>query len=342
MKAMAAEHAHHPGSPRGHDAHADNAHDHSAHGHGAHGHHHGHHHHGAAPEGRLLAALALTVGFMIVEAVTGWLAHSLALVSDAGHMLADAGALALALMAQRVAGRPRTLVRTYGYRRAETLAALGNGVALGLTAIFVIKEAIERWANPAPVEARAVLGVATAGLAVNLFAAWLLSRGSHGQNANTRAALAHVVSDALGSVAAIGAAIVVLFFGWNRADAVAGLVISALILWGAFRLVAQTVSVLMEGVPAGVELGDLERTILSTPGVKEVHDLHAWTISDGFDAVTAHVVLDGTKHGTDVAADVGERIRREHHVSHVTVQPEAPQLSTDLHAPEKLLRKRKA
>ena len=122
----------------------------------------------------------------------------------------------------------------------------------------------------------------------------------------------------------------------------AGLVISGLILWGAFRLVAQTVSVLMESVPAGVELADLERTILSTPGVKEVHDLHAWTISDGFDAVTVHVVLDGTAHGTDVAADVGERIRREHHVSHVTVQPEAPHLPPALHSADKLLRKRKA
>lgn len=331
---MAAEHAHSESS--------------HAHGHAHHGHrHHGHDHHhgvtaGQAPEGRLLAALALTVGFMIVEAVTGWLAHSLALVSDAGHMLADAGALALALTAQRVASRPRTLVRTYGYRRAETLAALGNGVALGITAVWVIAEAISRWQTPTPVDAKAVLGVATAGLFVNLFAAWLLSRGSHGHNANTRAALAHVASDALGSISAIVAAALVLFLGWNRADSVAGFVISGLILWGAFRLVTQTVSVLMESVPAGVELGDLERTILSTPGVKEVHDLHAWTISDGFDAVTVHVVLDGTKHGTDVAADVGERIRREHHVSHVTVQPEAPNLMPALHSAESLLRKRKA
>ena len=321
---MAAEHAHHPGS-----------------------HAHGHHHHhrpaaGTAPEGRLLAALLLTVGFMAVEAVAGWLAHSLALISDAGHMLADAGALALALTAQRVASRPRTLVRTYGYRRAETLAALGNGVALGITAIWVIAEAIERWQAPSPVDARTVLIVAAMGLAVNLVAAWLLSRGQSGHNANTRAALAHVASDALGSVSAMGAAVVVLVFGWIRADAVAGFVISGLILWGAFRLVAQTVGVLMESVPAGVEMADLERTILSTPGVKEVHDLHAWTISDGFDAVTVHVVLDGTKHGTDVAADVGERIRREHHVSHVTVQPEAPHLAPALHSADKLLRKPKA
>jgi len=322
---MAAQHAHHPGS----DAHA----------------HGGHHHHGPAardaPEGRLLAALLLTVAFMVVEVVAGWLSHSLALISDAGHMFADAGALALALTAQRVASRPRTLVRTYGYRRAETLAALGNGVALGITAVWVIAEAIERWRAPTVIDAWPVLGVAATGFIVNLIAAWLLSRGKDGHNANTRAALAHVASDALGSVSAMAAAVIVLVFGWNRADALAGFVISGLILWGAFRLVAQTVSVLMESVPAGVELADLERTILSTPGVKEVHDLHAWTISDGFDAVTVHVVLDGTAHGTDVAADVGERIRREHHVSHVTVQPEAPPLPSALHSAESLLRKRK-
>jgi cobalt-zinc-cadmium efflux system protein len=335
---MAAEHAH-PNSSHAHG----HAH-HGRHRHG-HGHHHGHSHDvtsGPKAEGRLLAALALTVGFMIVEAITGWLAHSLALVSDAGHMLADAGALALALTAQRVASRPRTLHRTYGYRRAETLAALGNGVALGITAVWVISEAIERWRTPAEVDAKTVLPVAAAGLGVNLFAAWLLSRGTHGHNANTRAALAHVASDALGSVSAMVAAGLVLVFGWNRADSVAGFVISGLILWGAFRLVTQTVRVLMESVPAGVELADLERTILSTPGVKEAHDLHAWTISDGFDAVTVHVVLDGTKHGTDVAADVGERIKREHHVSHVTVQPEAPDLAPALHSAESLLRKRKA
>jgi cobalt-zinc-cadmium efflux system protein len=252
-----------------------------------------------------------------------------------------ARALALAVTAQRVASRPRTLHRTYGFRRAETLAALANGVALALTAIWVIAEAVQRWGKPEEVRAGPMLAVAAGGLVVNLLAAWLLSRGQTGHNANTRAALAHVASDALGSLAAIVAAVLVLVFGWNRADSVAGFAISGLILWGAFRLVTQTVRVLMESVPAGVALEDLERTILSTPGVAEVHDLHAWTISDGFDAVTAHVVLDGSAHGTDVARDVGERIRAEHRVSHVTVQPEAPQLPEALHPAENLLRKRK-
>ena len=143
------------------------------------------------------------------------------------------------------------------------------------------------------------------------------------------------------SVAAIAAALLVLGFGWYRADAVASLAISGLILWGAFRLVSETVSVLMESVPSGVELEDLEKTIRSTPGVADMHDLHAWTISDGFDAVTVHVVLDGTAHGTDVAREVGERIHSAHKVEHVTVQPEAPPLSSELHPPQKLLRHRR-
>jgi cobalt-zinc-cadmium efflux system protein len=293
-----------------------------------------------SPERRLLIALVLTATFMVVEAVAGWLVHSLALLSDAGHMLADAGALALALTAQRVASRPRTLSRTYGYRRAETLAALANGVVLCLTALWVIAEAIARWQVPGSIDALPMLAVALLGLLFNLVAGLVLSTG-HVHNANTRAAVAHVVSDALGSLAAIVAAVLVLAFGWQRADAVASVAISVLILLGAFRLVSETVSVLMESVPSGVVLEDLERTIRGTAGVADMHDLHAWTISDGFDAVTVHVVLDGTAHGTDVARDVGERVQRIHSVAHVTVQPEAPPFSPALHPAQNLLRNRK-
>jgi cobalt-zinc-cadmium efflux system protein len=278
---------------------------------------------------------------MFVEAVSGWLFHSLALLSDAGHMLADAGALGLALMAQRVASRPRSLSRTYGYRRAETLAALANGVVLGVAALWVIAEAVARWRVPAPIDALPMLVVASFGFAFNVVAGVVLTRG-HTHNANTRAAVAHVASDALGSLSAMVAACLVLAFGWQRADAVASLVISVLILLGAFRLVSETVSVLMESVPSGVVLEDLERTIRSTPGVADLHDLHAWTISDGFDSVTVHVVLDGSAHGTEVARDVGDRIRKEHNVAHVTVQPEAPPFSPALHPPQNLLRNRKA
>src|SRR2546423_3536622 len=235
---MAAEHAHHDIEVKG-----------RAHAHG------GGHAASAVvwsgPEGRLLITLVLTACFMVVEAVAGWLVHSLALLSDAGHMLADAGALGLAFMAQRVSTRPRRILRTYGYGRAETLAALANGIVLGVTALWVVAEAIARWRAPEAINAGPMLAVATAGLLFNLVAGWILSR-AHSHNSNTRAALAHVASDALGSVAAIAAALAVLLSGWERADALASVVISVLILWGAFRLVTETASVLMESAPTRV------------------------------------------------------------------------------------------
>jgi len=273
---------------------------------------------------------------MVVEAVSGWLVHSLALVSDAGHMLADSGALALALFAQLLAARPRTVARTYGFHRAETLAALANGVALGATALGVIVEAVRRWGAPSDIEAAPMLVVAVTGLVVNLVAAWILARGEK-HNVNTRAALAHVASDALGSVAAIVAALFVLLFDWHRADIVASIVIALLILAAAFQLVTQTVSVLMESAPPGVDLEALEKTILETPGVTALHDLHAWRIGEGFDVVTVHVVLDGVAHGTDVARQVGTRVHEIHGVEHVTVQPEAPRPKS-LHPAELLVR----
>jgi cobalt-zinc-cadmium efflux system protein len=285
---------------------------------------HRHLHAAETPEGRILVALVLTVACMVVEVVGGWFTGSLALLSDAGHMLADAGALGLALVAQRVASQPRTDLRTYGFRRAETLAAFLNGITLGVTAVWIIVEAVERWESPPAINGRVMLLIATIGLVVNVVAAWVLSRGHPAHNANTHAALAHVLSDAAGSAAAILAGVVILAFGWQRADPLVSVLLAALILWSAWRLVARTAAVLMESTPAGLKMLDLERTIRGTPGVAELHDLHAWTISDGFDLVTVHVVLDGTRHGTEVAHDVSTRVREAHHIGHVTVQPEAP------------------
>jgi cobalt-zinc-cadmium efflux system protein len=282
------------------------------------------HDHGVAqtPEGRIRAALVLTLVTMGASVAGGLFAHSLALLSDAGHMLADAGALALALVALRVASRPRTHRRTYGSRRAETLAAFTNAIFLGVASVWVIAEAVERWREPPDIKAGWMLAVAVGGLVVNLIAARLLAGGGV-HNENTRAALAHVLSDAAGSVAAILAAVLVLGWGWRRADPLISVVLAVLIFWSAWRLVTRTLDVLMEGTPAGLSPGELERTIRETPGVAALHDLHAWTISEGFEAVTVHVVLDGTRHGTEVAREVSDRIRERHRIEHVTVQPEA-------------------
>jgi cobalt-zinc-cadmium efflux system protein len=259
---------------------------------------------------------------MAVEVAGGLLSGSLALLSDAGHMLADAGALTLALAAQIVAARPRTERRTYGFRRAETLAAFLNGIALGVTAVFIVREAVERWETPHPIHGGVMLSVAVFGLAANLGAAAILSRAEG--NANVRAALAHVISDTLGSVAAIAAAVAVLFLGWSRADSAASVIVATLVLWSAWRLVRRTASVLMESTPPGLVMADLEQTIRSTAGVSDLHDLHAWRISEGFDVVTVHVVLTGALHGPVVAREVARRIHDKHGIAHVTVQPEAP------------------
>lgn len=293
-------------------------HDHTHHEGHAHGHVRG------APERRLAGALVLTVSFMVVEVVVGFLSGSLALLSDAGHMLTDAGALALALFAQRIAARPRTESHTFGFLRAEILGALLNGVVLGVSAAWVIVEAIRRWNDPPHVQGGWMLGTATLGLLVNLFSAYLLSRGGEGANINVRAALAHVLSDAAGSVAAIVAGLLVSFVGWQRADPAVSILISLLILYSAWRLVRSSVYVLMETVPPRIDPLAIEETIRKTPGVKDLHDLHVWMISEGFPVVMVHVVLDGKSHGTEVAREVAARVRKEHGIEHVTVQPEAP------------------
>ncbi len=294
----------------------------------------------ASPETRILAALLLTIAGMLVSIVGGIQSQSLALLSDAGHMLADAVALGLALVAQRVASRPRTGLRTYGWRRAETLAAFVNAILLGVASVWIVLEALERWQDPPDVRGGFMLAVAVFGLLVNLAAALILS-GGHTHNANTRAALAHVAADAAGSLAAILAAGLVLGFGWRRADPLISVVLAAMIFWGAWRLVVRTVDVLMEGTPKGLEPAALEATIRETPGVSDLHDLHAWTISEGFDVVTVHVTLDGTRHGTDVSQDVCARIKARHGINHATVQPEPPN-SPGFYQPISTLARRRA
>ena len=264
----------------------------------------------------------MTSAFMLVEAGVGWWSGSLALVADAGHMLADAAALALAIIAQRIATQTRTRARTYGHRRAEVLAAFANGVALGLTAVWIFIEAASRWQAPTPIRAEAMTLTAVAGLAVNLGSAVMLTSGAGGHNVNTRAALAHVLSDALGSVGAIIAGVLILTLGWARADPVISAVIGALILWGGFRLVRDTTRVLMEGSPIEIDIADVEVTIRSVPGVVDLHDLHVWSISDGFDILTVHVVMGKGHHGTDVVAAVNRQLRKRHGLDHCTIQPE--------------------
>nr|PZN24038.1 MAG: cation transporter [Pseudomonadota bacterium] len=329
-------------SGHGHRRHGHGAHGHGghgAHGHGHHGHGHGHahahdHDHSTTPRRALGTALAITLAFMVVEVGVGVYANSLALIADAGHMLADAGALALALVASRFAERPRTQRTTYGLRRAEVLAAFVNGMALAGVAVLIVKEAVERWLEPVVVVGTPMLLTAAAGLVVNLGVALLLLR-SQKSSINVRAAFAHVLSDALGSCAAILAGLAVVFFGWYRADPVLSIAIALLVAYSGYRVLRETSGILLESAPPHLDVGAIERTILDCKGVAEVHDLHVWRISDRFDTLTAHVVLERGSHGTDVCRAVAERLERDYGLDHVTIQPEAP-------PPDELVRVRRS
>ena len=271
----------------------------------------------------LATAFFVTFGFLGVEAVVGWWSGSLALLADAGHMLADSGALGLALWAQRWAAKPRSERSTYGWRRAEVLAAFVNGVLLAVTALFIILEAFERFYHPRPIVGSAMLTVAVLGLLVNLGIARMLMRGRD-QSVNVRAAFAHVLTDALGSVGAICAGVSVMLFNWTRADPIFSIVIAILVALSGWRVLKETTAILLEAVPVHLDPVQISRTIRETPGVAECADLHVWAISDDVDAVSAHVILEPGAHGVEVSDRVACRVRTEHAVALVTIQPLAP------------------
>jgi len=254
----------------------------------------------------------------LAEVVGGWLTNSLALLADAGHMLTDMGALAISLFALWLAGRPATDRKTYGYYRAEILTAFLNGVVLWFAAAGILYKA---YRQPAPVHGTGMLVVAALGLGVNAFCAFLLS-GRRGGSLNVRAAFLHVLSDLLGSVGAILAAIVILLTGWVRADPLASVLIAALILVGSVGLVRESVDVLMEAVPAHVDLGELRKALLCVPGMADIHDLHVWTVTTGHYALSAHAVVDGTVADEGILDSIEAVLAERFSIDHVTIQLE--------------------
>jgi cobalt-zinc-cadmium efflux system protein len=269
----------------------------------------------------LAAALAITAAFAAVEAAGGILTGSLALLADAGHMVIDVLALSLSLFAAWMAGRPSTPRKTYGYYRAEILAALLNGAVLVGVAALVCWEAIGRLSDPPQVDSGPMLVVATAGLVANLVSGAILL-GAGGESLNVRGALLHVFGDILGSVGAIAAGAVLLATGWGQADPVASLLIASLILVGAWRLLRETVDVLLEGTPAHIDMTELERAMVSVPGVATVHDVHVWTVTSGFVAMSGHAELDGSRDAHSVLDTLTETLTGRFNISHVTIQPE--------------------
>ena len=289
-----------------------------AHSHG-HGHDHGHAH--PATRGRLTAVLALTFGFLLVEVAAGLFTGSLALLADAGHMLTDVAGLVLALLATKLAERPASPRRTFGYHRAEVLAALTNAFLLLGVAGYILAEAWNRWSTPQDVPSRAVLLVASAGLLVNLVGAVLLQAGAR-TSLNLRGAYNEVVADALSSIGVIVGAVVMGLTGWQRVDTLVAVAIALFVLPRTWGLLRETLHVLLEGTPREVDLTALRTAMEDVPGVKTVHDLHVWTLTSGVHALSAHAILqDGATHG-QVLGDLRTRVTAGFPITHVTVQLE--------------------
>ena len=253
-------------------------------------HDHAHEHRLEGDRRALAGALALIAAFTVVEVVVGYLADSLALLADAGHMLGDVGSLALALFAAWLGARPATPERTFGYRRAEILAALANGVALVLISIWIVVEAVGRLRNPVEPLGGWVLAVGVVGLALNLGAASVLHRRGS-QSLNVQGALRHVLADALGSVGVIVSGAIVLLTGWSYADPLVALGIAGLVLASSWTILRDSVGILLESTPRGLDAEEIGRTMVEVDGVREVHDLHVWTITSGFASLSAHVLV---------------------------------------------------
>ena len=283
------------------------------------GHHNHVHDHGQANRRALTTVLALTASFTVVEIVGGLLTGSLALLADAGHMISDNLSLGIALFAAWLAQRPATPDKSFGYRRAEILAALANGVTLVVVAIWIFVEAYSRFANPTEVLGAPMLGVATLGLIVNVVGAFILYR-SGGESLNVEGAMRHVFADALGSVGAIAAAVVIILTGWRYADPLISVAIGLLILGSSWKLLRDSTNILLEATPHGLDASEVGRKMASSRGVIEVHDLHIWTITSGFPALSAHVLVGRQEDCHARRRELETLLEDEYSISHTTLQ----------------------
>lgn len=290
--------------------------------------HAGGHAHGASSRRRLTAALVLTSVYLFAEGIGGWWTGSLSLLADAGHMLTDAASLALALFASWLAGRPPNARRTFGYHRAEILAALVNGATLLAACIGIVVEAVERFRAPQPVFAPGMLAIACGGLVVNVLAITVLHSG-RGESLNLRGAWLHVVGDALGSVGAILAAMLVWAFGWLWADPAASILIAVLILLSSGRLLAEAVGVLMESAPRGIDVDLVQAAIAATPGVAGLHDLHVWSITTSRVCLSVHVIAASGEDPTAILRRVTTTLAERFGIDHTTIQVEPADADCD-------------
>jgi cobalt-zinc-cadmium efflux system protein len=282
---------------------------------------HQHQHETARGESRraLAITLALTASFTVVEVVGSLLTGSLALLADAGHMLSDNLSLGVALFAAWLAGRPETPEKSFGYKRAEILAALANGVTLVAISIWIFAEAFSRLREPPEILGGPMLAIAALGLIVNVVGAVVLSR-SGGESLNIQGALRHVIADALGSLGTIAAALVIVLTGWRYADPIASAAIAALILASSWSLLRDSTNVLLEAAPRDINTEEVGRKMVGAKGVEEVHDLHVWTITSGFPALSAHVLVGQNEDCHARRRELEDLLAREYDISHTTLQ----------------------
>jgi len=289
------------------------------------GHDHGHDHTHGANKKALMISFIIITAYMIIEVIGGFLTNSLALLSDAGHMLSDSISLGVGLLAFTLGEKVANYSKTYGYKRFEILAAVFNGVTLLLIAIYIFYEAFQRFESPPEVAPTGMLIIASIGLLVNIFVAWILMRGGNTkENLNLRAAFLHVLGDMLGSVGAVVAALLIMFFNWGWADPLASVIVALLVLISGWRVTKDAVHVLMEGTPKNVDLDDIINTMENVQGIISIHDLHVWSITSGQNALSCHAVVDG-----DLSVYESQTLLRaiEHKldhkgIGHVTIQME--------------------
>ena len=293
------------------------------------GHDHSHNHTHGANKKVLLISFIIITSYMIVEAIGGYLTNSLALLADAGHMLSDALSLGIALLAFTFGAKVANHSKTYGYKRFEIMAAVLNGLTLIIIALYIFYEAIGRFQNPPEVASTGMLIIATIGLLVNILVAWIMMRGGDvEENLNMRGAYLHVISDMLGSVGAIIAALLIIFFGWEWADPLASVIVAVLVLRSGYFVTKSGLHVLMEGTPEDVDMDDVVKTIKNKKGIEGIHDLHVWSITSGLNALSCHAVVDER-----MSIAESERLLRqiEHDLEHQNIHHMTVQLETSDH-----------
>jgi cobalt-zinc-cadmium efflux system protein len=285
----------------------------------SHSHDHGHHH-GSNNKTALKWSFFLIAGFMLVEVAGGMLTNSLALLSDAGHMLSDAAALGLSYLALTFGQRKATVSKTFGYKRFEILAAFLNGLTLIVISLYIFWEAYKRILNPPDVVSKGMLIVSFIGLLVNIAAAYILMKGDKEENLNVRSAFLHVLGDMLGSVGAIAAALLIMFLGWSIADPVASIIVAALIIVSGFRVVKDSFHILMEGSPSNIHVEKVKESLIALPEVEDVHDLHVWSITSDFPSLSCHIVKESGSDYKTVLQKAKQILHDDFHIEHTTIQ----------------------